>query len=102
MGEDLKSKLLSLQHWETIDIAESPTFVVQFIRLPPRSKQPERVAIQIKRKDAFRGLLIFKAEGIEELRQLIEKVAENIEKLKVMDEVNEELQKPRGGVEVKL
>uniref|UniRef100_A0A7J3ZIL3 Uncharacterized protein n=1 Tax=Fervidicoccus fontis TaxID=683846 RepID=A0A7J3ZIL3_9CREN len=75
MEEDLVSRLeelLSLMNsWEKRPVLKSGKIVIELVKLPERKTksryEPERLALHVRREDAFRGVIIQSREEYEDL-----------------------------------
>ena len=72
----LEEKVASMKPWDKLLIAESDNFIMELVKLPERTTksktEPERVSLLIRRRDAFRGILINGREEYSDLKQLLE------------------------------
>ncbi len=75
-GAPLEEKVASMKPWDKLLIAESDNFIMELIKLPERTTksktEPERISLLIRRRDAFRGILINGREEYLDLKQLLE------------------------------
>lgn len=73
--EDLVSKLEELlstmNNWEKRPVLKSGRIIIELMKLPERKTkskfEPERLALHIRREDAFRGVIIQSREEYEDL-----------------------------------
>ncbi len=92
--EELLSKLEelleSMRDWERKPLLKSGRIVVELIKIPERktksSAKPERLALMVRREDAFRGTILEGPEDVEDVvtalsSQRVKEVAEALKEI---------------------
>lgn len=80
--EKLEKYLDEMKDWERKPVVKSGRIVIEIVKLPEKRTKsdikPQRLALMIRREDAFRGMIIESPEELEDLAAAlsIEKVKE--------------------------
>ncbi|MCD6301471.1 MAG: hypothetical protein J7L82_05305 [Staphylothermus sp.] len=105
MTEELITKLESyfqeMKDWERKPILKSGKIVIELVKLPEKKSKstykPPRLAIMIRKEDAFRGMLI---ESPDEIEDLI--VALSLDKVKELANAVKQVNKKRSIAEFEI
>lgn len=93
LASRLSELLASMKDWERRPLLKVGSILVEIVKLPRRESkrrfEPERLAVQIRREDSFRGLMV---TGLAELEDLLEAVKSRrlYEVLEALDEIARE------------
>ena len=79
--------------WEKRPIAKNAYITIELIKLPKRETKrgtyPERLAIQVRTNDAFRGLILENSREIEALIELIKAIEQKLKDIgKALDTIS--------------
>jgi hypothetical protein len=101
LEERLRELLESMKDWEKKPIVSTGAVIVELVKLPrrelKRGTEPEKLAIQVRMKDAFKGVIVENEKELEDLA-----VAVQHEKVKEVSRVLESVNRRGRVVEYKL
>ena len=92
--EKIEAWMEKAGEWESIPVVEGRNVAVYIVKLPERerkyAKKNAKVALHIKKRDAFKGIFVTDAETLEELIQVLQN-GKVKEVAKAVDEINSEV-----------
>ncbi|MEB3860144.1 MAG: hypothetical protein LRS43_02915 [Desulfurococcales archaeon] len=92
LEERLKELLASMKDWERKPIVSIGSIIVELVKLPKRElkrgTEPEKLAIHVRMKDAFKGVIVENEKELEDLAMAVQhkKVREVSKALEAVNE----------------